>query len=237
MSTRVPAKRVVWSTRASARALIVTADFLITATALPPYTHIGMEDRAEALATIPDQFISKYDASLRIVCISGGAGRQHASRADGGDDDDGGGGNEQNPVVPGFASPRVTNYYQLTACGKMEAAGIAPAAPSYPIPVAKSTERPGSEIGRYRETLMLDRVETVIWRAIHAVAGCARDTGPCPVIELTSSGASGGHSPTRGGQVVRRHRPALVGMGAVNQICGFFTRGSVIGGESCVLRR
>jgi hypothetical protein len=36
MSTRVPAKRVVWSTRASARPLIVTADFLIAATALPP---------------------------------------------------------------------------------------------------------------------------------------------------------------------------------------------------------
>jgi hypothetical protein len=36
MSTRVPAERVVWSTRASARAPIVTADFLITATALPP---------------------------------------------------------------------------------------------------------------------------------------------------------------------------------------------------------
>jgi prevent-host-death family protein len=36
-------------------------------------------------------------------------------------------GDEQTPVLPGFASPRVRSCHQLTACGKMEAAGIAPA--------------------------------------------------------------------------------------------------------------
>jgi hypothetical protein len=88
-----------------------------------------MEDRAEALANLPDPLISTCADRLRIVCISGGAGRQQASRDDSGDDDGGGGGNEQTPVVPGFASPRVTNCHQLTACGKMEAAELAPVAP------------------------------------------------------------------------------------------------------------
>jgi hypothetical protein len=91
------------------------------------YTQIGMEDRAEALANLLDSLISTCVDNMRIVCISGGAGRQQASRDDSGDDG-GGGGNEQTPVVPGFASPRVTNCHQLKACGKMEAAGIAPAA-------------------------------------------------------------------------------------------------------------
>ena len=36
-------------------------------------------------------------------------------------------------------------------------------------------ERLVGPIGRNRESLMLDRVETVIWRAVQAVAGCARD--------------------------------------------------------------
>jgi hypothetical protein len=36
-------------------------------------------------------------------------------------------GNEQTPAGPGLASPIATNCHQLTACGKMEAAGIAPA--------------------------------------------------------------------------------------------------------------
>ena len=78
---------------------------------------------------------------------------------------------------------------------------------------------------------MLDRVETVIWRAIHAVAGRARDTGPCPVIELTSSGT-----------LARTHRHAA-GKSCVDTdprwawALRFFTRGSVIGGESCVFRR
>jgi site-specific recombinase XerD len=91
------------------------------------YTHIGMEDRAEALGNLPSPIISTSADCLHIVCISGVADRHEVSPDDSDDDGGGGGGNEQTPVLPGFVSPRVTNCHQLTACGKMEAAGIAPA--------------------------------------------------------------------------------------------------------------
>jgi hypothetical protein len=64
---------------------------------------------------------------------------------------------------------------------KVEAAGIAPAAQHHLFPVAKSTKRLGLETGRIPETLILDRVETAIWRVIHAFADCPRDTRPYPV--------------------------------------------------------
>ena len=39
---------------------------------------------------------------------------------------------EQAPVLPGLASSLVTNRHQLTVCGKVEAAGIAPASRMWP---------------------------------------------------------------------------------------------------------
>ncbi len=43
-------------------------------------------------------------------------------------------------------------------------------------------------------------------------------------------------TPTRGAQPFAFTQTALVALGAVNQTCGFFTRGTVIRGESISLR-
>jgi len=66
----------------------------------------------------------------------------------------------------------------------MEAAGIAPAATIHQVVLTiafeKSTEAPGSERGRNREILMLDRVEMHIWwpslasLIVHATLALAR---------------------------------------------------------------
>jgi site-specific recombinase XerD len=94
------------------------------------YTHIGMEDRAEALAGLPSPFTSADVDCLHYVCNSGGVLSQNVSPLV---SDNGVGRkpkSEQAPVLPGLASSLVTNRHQLTVCGKVEAAGIAPAAPS-----------------------------------------------------------------------------------------------------------
>ena len=91
------------------------------------YTHIGMEDRAEALAGLPSPFLSADADCLHYVCNSGGVLRQEGSPevSDGGTNARSS--NEQTPARPGFASSVVTNRHQLTVCGSVEAAGIAPA--------------------------------------------------------------------------------------------------------------
>ncbi len=91
------------------------------------YTHIGMEDRAEALAGLPSPFTSADVDCLHYVCNSGGVLSQKVTPAV---TDIGVGRkpkSEQAPVLPGLASSLVTNRHQLTVCGKVEAAGIAPA--------------------------------------------------------------------------------------------------------------
>ncbi len=91
------------------------------------YTHIGMKDRAEALGNLPSPFASAGVDRLHYVCIPGGAAR-HRLAADGNDgDSDGTPENEQAPAGPGLASSVVANCHQLTVCGGVEAAGIAPA--------------------------------------------------------------------------------------------------------------
>jgi integrase len=93
------------------------------------YTHIGLEDQAQALAGLPAPFASAVRDGLQYGCISGGALSQELSPGGTARATSSQPGNEQTPVVPGFASSLVTTCHQLTACGKMEAAGIAPASP------------------------------------------------------------------------------------------------------------
>jgi hypothetical protein len=91
------------------------------------YTHMGMEDRAETLAGPPSPFTSADVDCLHYVCDSGDVLSQEVSPLV---SDIGVGRkpkNEQAQVLPGLASSLVTNRRQLTVCGKVEAAGIAPA--------------------------------------------------------------------------------------------------------------
>ena len=92
------------------------------------YTHIGMEDRAEALAGLPSPFASADVDCLHFVCDSGGVLIQLVSPDVSGNGAGRKPKSEQAPVLPGLASSLVTNRHQLTVCGKVEAAGIAPAA-------------------------------------------------------------------------------------------------------------
>ncbi len=91
------------------------------------YTHIGMEDRAEALAGLPSPFACADVDRLHYVCNPGGVLSRELSPDGGSADPAGGPGNEQSPAVAGLASSSDTNCHQLTACGEVEAAGIAPA--------------------------------------------------------------------------------------------------------------
>ena len=93
------------------------------------YTHIGLEDQAEALAGLPAPFALAASDWLRIGCASGGVLGHGMSPDVSGGIGRRGRANEQTPAGPGLASPVVTSFHQLTACGKMEAAGIAPASP------------------------------------------------------------------------------------------------------------
>jgi site-specific recombinase XerD len=91
------------------------------------YTHIGLEDQAQALAGLPAPFASADPDGLHYGCNSGGALGQELSPDDSRDNRSDSPENEQAPAGPGLASSVVTNRHQLTVCGSMEAAGIAPA--------------------------------------------------------------------------------------------------------------
>jgi site-specific recombinase XerD len=91
------------------------------------YTHIGLEDQAQALAGLPAPFASAASDGLRIGCAPGGVLGQGMSPGVSGDVSSDGPSNEQAPAGPGLASLVVANCHQLTVCGEMEAAGIAPA--------------------------------------------------------------------------------------------------------------
>jgi hypothetical protein len=93
------------------------------------YTHIGLEDQAQALSGLPAPFASAARDGLHYGCISGGVLSQELSPGDTARATSRQPGNEQAPAMPGFASSLVTNCQQLTVCEKMEAAGIAPASP------------------------------------------------------------------------------------------------------------
>jgi site-specific recombinase XerD len=111
------------ATLVEARELARHADVRMTM----KYTHIGLEDQADALAGLPAPNTCKNADWLGIGWDSGGAQRQEGSPDD--TDGPGGGGsqNEQAPPGAGLASSAVTNCHQITVCGEVEAAGIAPA--------------------------------------------------------------------------------------------------------------
>ena len=100
------------------------------------YTHIGMEDRAEALGNLPSPDVSAHVDRLHYVCVSGGVLGQEVSPVVSEPDRNARPGNEQTPVRPGFASSVVTNCHQLTVCGSVEAAGIAPASRDPSVPAS-----------------------------------------------------------------------------------------------------
>lgn len=92
------------------------------------YTHIGMEDRAEALGNLPSPLASAAAAGcLHYVCNRGGAQGRELSPGVG----DAGGGegpeNEQAPAGPGLASSSDVTCRQVAGYSEVEAAGIAPA--------------------------------------------------------------------------------------------------------------
>src|SRR5262249_60839475 len=87
----------------------------------------GLKDQADALAGLPIPNAYRSVDGLGIGWDSGGAQGQEESPDD--PDGPGGGGsqNEQAPAGPGLASSVVANCHQITVCGEVEAAGIAPA--------------------------------------------------------------------------------------------------------------
>jgi site-specific recombinase XerD len=114
------------ATLTEARELARHADVRMTM----KYTHIGLEDQAEALAGLPAPNTCKNADWLGIGWKNGGAGGHSGSPDDTGPRPGGSPINEQSPAGAGLASSSVTNCHQLTVCGKVEAAGIAPASPS-----------------------------------------------------------------------------------------------------------
>lgn len=91
------------------------------------YTHIGMDDRAEALGNLPSPKTSANADRLHYVCNPGGVAGHGTSLADTSPDQSGRPINEQSPAGAGLASSVVANCHQITGCVSVEAAGIAPA--------------------------------------------------------------------------------------------------------------
>ena len=91
------------------------------------YTHIGLEDQAEALAGLPAPFPSKTADWLGIGWDSGGTKGHPESPDDTDPGPDGMSINEQTPAGPGVVSSSVVSCHQKAVYSEVEAAGIAPA--------------------------------------------------------------------------------------------------------------
>ncbi len=91
------------------------------------YTHIGMEDRAEALGNLPSPDVSAHVDRLRIVCVSGGVLGQEVSQDVSEADENAEPRNEQTPDCSGVVSSSVASCHQMATYIEVEAAGIAPA--------------------------------------------------------------------------------------------------------------
>jgi hypothetical protein len=111
------------ATLVEARELARHADVRMTM----KYTHIGLEDQADALAGLPNPNAYRNVDGLGIGWNPCGASGQEGAPDDSGGPGGGGSENEQAPAGPGLASLVVANCHQITGCGEMEAAGIAPA--------------------------------------------------------------------------------------------------------------
>lgn len=93
------------------------------------YTHIGMEDRAEALAALPSPFVSAGVDRLHDACISGGVGSRETSPTVSEPESDEVPINEQSPAGAGLASSSVVNCHQKAVYSVVEAAGTKSARP------------------------------------------------------------------------------------------------------------
>ncbi|OJW27366.1 MAG: hypothetical protein BGO49_27685 [Planctomycetales bacterium 71-10] len=88
------------------------------------YTHIGMEDRAEALGNLPSPDVSAHVDRLHIVCISGGVLGREVSPFVIEPDRDAKSGNEQTPDCSGVVSSSVASCHRMATCIEVEAAGL-----------------------------------------------------------------------------------------------------------------
>lgn len=91
------------------------------------YTHIGMEDRAEALGNLPSPKVSSNVDRPHYVCISGGVGSHEVSPAVSQSESGEWPMNEQSPAGAGLASSSDVTCHQKAGYSEVEAAGIAPA--------------------------------------------------------------------------------------------------------------
>ncbi len=110
------------ATLVEARELARHADVRMTM----KYTHIGLQDQADALAGLPAPFPSKTADWLGIGWDSGGTKGHPESPDDTDPCPDGMSINEQTPAGPGFVSSSVVNCHQKAVYSEVEAAGIAP---------------------------------------------------------------------------------------------------------------
>lgn len=115
------------ATLVEARELARHADVRMTM----KYTHIGLQDQADALAGLPSPNAYASADGLDIGWVSGGALGQVVSPRGSEADPDAGPRNEQSPAGAGLASSSDTNCHQLTACSEVEAAGTKSGSPIY----------------------------------------------------------------------------------------------------------
>jgi hypothetical protein len=100
------------------------------------YTHIGLQDQADALAGLPNPNAYTTADWLGIGWVSGGAQRQEVAAAVSEADPDAGLRNEQTPDCSGVVSSSVASCHQMATCIEVEAAGIAPASRDPSVPAS-----------------------------------------------------------------------------------------------------
>lgn len=106
------------ATLVEARELARHADVRMTM----KYTHIGLQDQADALAGLPNPNASTT-AGLGIGWVSGGAQGQEMASPVSEADENAQPRNEQTPAEPGLVSSSVASCHQMATCIEVEAAG------------------------------------------------------------------------------------------------------------------
>ncbi len=91
------------------------------------YTHIGLQDQADALAGLPNPNAYTTANWLGIGWVSGGAQGQEVTPSVSDPDQNTQSTNEQTPAEPGLVSSSVASCHQMATYSEVEAAGIAPA--------------------------------------------------------------------------------------------------------------
>ena len=111
------------ATLVEARELARHADVRMTM----KYTHIGLQDQADALAGLPNPNAYTTADWLDIGWVSGGAQSQEVAAAVSEADENAELRNEQTPAGPGLVSSSDASCHQMATYSEVEAAGIAPA--------------------------------------------------------------------------------------------------------------